>query len=123
MGIKFQSLGNLCSVELGVGLEPGVGCTLCAAFVQANDTALSAPAFGEHTVGGKLRAGSHPGHLIASVAGKGDTSKIRNAEIAKMLDYGFANYETAVIAEAGPQQSGGYRPGWRTPTDSSLLRW
>ena len=39
-------------------------------------------------------------HLIAVVLGS-ETSKIRNAEIAKMLDYGFANYETAVIAEAG----------------------
>lgn len=39
-------------------------------------------------------------HLIAVALGS-ETSKIRNAEIAKMLDYGFANYETAVIAEAG----------------------
>ncbi|MGN1414841.1 MAG: D-alanyl-D-alanine carboxypeptidase family protein [Anaerovoracaceae bacterium] len=39
-------------------------------------------------------------HLIAVALGS-ETSKIRNAEIAKMLDYGFANYETAVIADAG----------------------
>ncbi len=39
-------------------------------------------------------------HLIAVALGS-EPSKIRNAEIAKMLDYGFANYETAVIAEAG----------------------
>lgn len=39
-------------------------------------------------------------HLIAVALGS-ETSKIRNAEIAKMLDYGFANYKTAVIAEAG----------------------
>ena len=37
-------------------------------------------------------------HLIAVALGS-ETSKIRNAEIAKLLDYGFANYETAVIAE------------------------
>ena len=39
-------------------------------------------------------------HLIAVALGS-ETSKIRNAEIAKLLDYGFANYETAVIAEEG----------------------
>ena len=39
-------------------------------------------------------------HLIAVALGS-ETRKIRNAEIAKLLDYGFANYETAVIAEEG----------------------
>ena len=39
-------------------------------------------------------------HLIAVALGC-ETSKIRNAEVAKMLDYGFANYETFVAAEAG----------------------
>ena len=39
-------------------------------------------------------------HLIAVALGS-ETSKIRNGEVAKMLDYGFANYETAVIAEEG----------------------
>ena len=39
-------------------------------------------------------------HLIAVALGC-ETSAIRNAEVAKMLDYGFANYETAVIAEKG----------------------
>lgn len=38
--------------------------------------------------------------LIAVVLGC-QTSDIRLAEISKMLDYGFANYETALIAEAG----------------------
>ncbi len=37
-------------------------------------------------------------HLIAVALGC-ETSKIRNAEVAKMLDYGFANYETQVVAE------------------------
>ena len=29
------------------------------------------------------------------------TSKIRNAQVAKLFDYGFANYEAAVVAEKG----------------------
>ena len=39
-------------------------------------------------------------HLIAVALGC-ETSKVRNAEVAKMLDYGFANFETFVAAEAG----------------------
>ena len=39
-------------------------------------------------------------HLIAVALGC-ESSKIRNAEVAKMLDYGFANFETFVAAEAG----------------------
>ena len=37
-------------------------------------------------------------HLIAVVLGA-ETSQIRNKEVAKILDYGFANYKTEVIAE------------------------
>ncbi len=39
-------------------------------------------------------------HLIAVALGC-ETAKIRNAEICKMLDYGFANFETHVAAEKG----------------------
>ena len=39
-------------------------------------------------------------HLIAVALGC-ETSAGRNKEIAKMLDYGFANYETKVIAKKG----------------------
>ena len=39
-------------------------------------------------------------HLIAVALGC-ETSPIRNAEVAKMLDYGFANFETKVIAKKG----------------------
>ena len=39
-------------------------------------------------------------HLIAVALGC-ETAKIRNAEICKMLDYGFANFETFVAAEKG----------------------
>lgn len=39
-------------------------------------------------------------HLIAVALGC-ETSKLRNAEVSKMLDYGFANYETFVAAEKG----------------------
>ena len=39
-------------------------------------------------------------HLIAVALGC-ETSAGRNAEVAKMLDYGFANYETIVVAEEG----------------------
>lgn len=39
-------------------------------------------------------------HLIAVALGC-ETAKIRNGEICKMLDYGFANFETFVAAEKG----------------------
>lgn len=39
-------------------------------------------------------------HLIAVALGC-ETAKIRNAEVSKMLDYGFANFETTVVAEKG----------------------
>ena len=38
--------------------------------------------------------------LIAVVMGC-ETSEIRTKEISKLLDYGFANYDTAVLAEKG----------------------
>lgn len=38
--------------------------------------------------------------LVAVVLGA-DTSKSRNAEVAKLLDYGFANYESKLIADKG----------------------
>ena len=58
-------------------------------------------------------------HLIAVALGS-ETSKIRNAEIAKMLDYGFANYETAVIAEAG-QVMGNVEIERGTPTSVNAV--
>lgn len=39
-------------------------------------------------------------HLIAVALGC-STSKIRNAQVSKLLDYGFANFETVVLAEEG----------------------
>ena len=39
-------------------------------------------------------------HFIAVALGC-ETAAIRNAEVSKLLDYGFANYETCVIAEKG----------------------
>lgn len=39
-------------------------------------------------------------HFIAVALGC-ETSAVRNAEIGKMLDFGFANFETCVIAERG----------------------
>lgn len=39
-------------------------------------------------------------HLIAVALGC-ETSKGRNGEISKLLDYGFANFETCIIAEKG----------------------
>ncbi len=39
-------------------------------------------------------------HLIAVVLGC-ETSKNRNSQVAKLFDYGFANYEAAVLAEQG----------------------
>ena len=39
-------------------------------------------------------------HLIAVALGCG-TSQVRNAEVSKLLDYGFANVKTCVIAEKG----------------------
>lgn len=39
-------------------------------------------------------------HFIAVALGC-ETSAIRNAEVGKLLDYGFANYETCIIADKG----------------------
>ncbi|MBS6798623.1 MAG: D-alanyl-D-alanine carboxypeptidase [Firmicutes bacterium] len=39
-------------------------------------------------------------HLIAVALGC-ETSDIRNQEVSKILDYGFANYETHIVAEKG----------------------
>lgn len=39
-------------------------------------------------------------HLIAVALGC-TTSKTRNAQVSKLLDYGFANFETVVLAEKG----------------------
>lgn len=39
-------------------------------------------------------------HLIAVALGC-ETSQVRNAEVSKLLDYGFANFKTCVIAEKG----------------------
>ncbi len=39
-------------------------------------------------------------HLIAVTLGC-ETAKNRNAQVAKLFDYGFANYEAAVLAEQG----------------------
>ena len=47
-------------------------------------------------------------HLIAVVLGA-ETSQIRNKEVAKILDYGFANYKTEVIAEEKEVMSMAYR--------------
>ncbi len=41
-------------------------------------------------------------HLIAVALGC-ESSKIRNSEVSKLLDYGFANFETCVIAEKGQE--------------------
>lgn len=39
-------------------------------------------------------------HLIAVALGC-ESSDIRNQEVSKLLDYGFANYETSILAEQG----------------------
>lgn len=70
-GVDFQNFGNLGGVELGVRLEPGVGGALGTAFVEADDAALSAPAFWKHAARGKLRAGGQDG-AGAAKAGKGN---------------------------------------------------
>lgn len=43
-------------------------------------------------------------HLIAVVLGC-ETSKIRNAQVAKLFDYGFANFEAATVAEKGQEMA------------------
>lgn len=43
-------------------------------------------------------------HLIAVVLGC-ETSKIRNAQVAKLFDYGFANFEAAMVAEKGQKMA------------------
>lgn len=43
-------------------------------------------------------------HLIAVVLGC-ETSKMRNAQVAKLFDYGFANFEAATVAEKGQKMA------------------
>ena len=43
-------------------------------------------------------------HLIAVALGC-ETSKIRNAQVAKLFDYGFANFEAVTVAEKGQKMA------------------
>ena len=58
-------------------------------------------------------------HLIAVVLGC-ETSKSRNAQVAKLFDYGFANYEAAVLAEQG-DVVGEMKIAWGTPESVSIV--
>lgn len=62
--------------------------------------------------GGKTGYTSEAKSCLAATAKRGDTrlmcvvvgadnAKVRNAEVSKLLDYGFANYETKVLIEKG----------------------
>ena len=66
---------------------PGA-CGIKTGFTQEAGYCLSAAATKENTT------------LIAVALGA-ETSKVRNAEITKMLNYGFASYETVTLAEKG----------------------
>ena len=71
-GVDAHSLGDLGGVELGIGLVAGVVGPGGAALVEQDPAVLSAPALGEHTVGGELGAGGQGGSDAAAVAGEGD---------------------------------------------------
>ena len=63
--------GDLCGVKLRVWFVAGIGCALCAALIEIHLTADAPPAFAEHSVGGKLRAGEQGSADAAAIAGKG----------------------------------------------------
>ena len=63
--------GDLRGVKLRVWLVACVGRALCAALIEIHLTADAPPAFAEHSVGGKLRAGEQGSADAAAIAGKG----------------------------------------------------
>ena len=64
--------GDLRGVVFAIRLCARVAAAVCAALVQRDFSADSAPALGQHTVCRKFRAGSQRRAVAASVAGKGD---------------------------------------------------
>ena len=66
--------GDLCGVKLRVWLVvwlvAGIGRALRAALIEIHLTADAPPAFAEHSVGGKLRAGEQGSADAAAIAGK-----------------------------------------------------
>ena len=63
--------GDLCGVKLRVWLVACVDRALRAALIEIHLTADAPPAFAEHSVGGKLRAGEQGSADAAAIAGKG----------------------------------------------------
>ena len=63
--------GDLRGVKLRVWLVACVGRPLRAALVKINLAADAPPAFAEHSVGGKLRAGEQGSADAAAITGKG----------------------------------------------------
>ena len=63
--------GDLRGVKLRVWLVACVGRALRAALIEIHLTADAPPAFAEHSVGGKLRAGEQGSADAAAIAGKG----------------------------------------------------
>ena len=62
---------NLRGVKLRVWLVACVDRALRAALIEIHLTADAPPAFAEHSVGGKLRAGEQGSADAAAIAGKG----------------------------------------------------
>ena len=62
---------NLRGVKLRVWLVACVDRALRAALIEIHLTADAPPAFAEHSIGGKLRAGKQGGADAAAIAGKG----------------------------------------------------
>ena len=63
--------GDLRGVKLRVWLVAGIGRPLHAALVKINLAADAPPAFAEHSIGSKLRAGEQGGADAAAITGKG----------------------------------------------------
>ena len=63
--------GDLCGVKLRVWFVAGIGRALRAALIEIHLTADAPPAFAEHSVGGKLRAGEQGSADSAAITGKG----------------------------------------------------
>ena len=62
--------GDLRGIKLRVWFVAGIGRALRAALIEIHLTADAPPAFAEHSVGGKLRAGEQGSADAAAITGK-----------------------------------------------------
>ena len=63
--------GDLCGVKLEYGSLPVLAAPSVPALIEIHLTAHAPPAFAEHSIGSKLRAGEQGSADAAAIAGKG----------------------------------------------------